>query len=81
MVAFDEATGAGVELLHPQTRQLKAPCFLVLNRLATFDRRKDVQTDADGLAFTKQLILLCTGQPLWFERCEVGDLPVCTCLS
>ena len=61
MVAFDEATGAGVELLHAETGKFEAPSLLVLNRLASFDRREDIQTDTDSLAFSKQFILLRTG--------------------
>ena len=61
VVALDEATGAGVELLHAETGKFEAPCFLVLNRLTSFDRREDVQTDANGLAFFEQSLLLRTG--------------------
>ena len=61
VVALDEATGAGVELLHAEAGEFEAPCLLILNRLASFDRREDIQADADSFAFTKQLILLRTG--------------------
>ena len=61
MVALDEATGAGVELLHTEAGKFEAPGFLVLDGLPSFDRREDVETDADGLTFSQQLILLCTG--------------------
>ena len=61
VVALDEATGAGVELLHAEAGEFEAPCLLILNRLASFDRREDIQADADSFAFTKQLILLRPG--------------------